>query len=137
MNRTQGYSNRALTMVCGATHQKVVRTQTQQQPQYSGPFKTVNTKCCMSATSSRKPLFVQVFRKKHKTYFSRRKICEKNERRELVIKHRRADSFGVRRLRRILCRATHERIHQALQSNKISRCGKSGNSLQHHGRFSR
>ena len=66
MNRTQGHSNRALTMVCGARHQKLTRTQTQQQPQYSGPFETVNTKCGMSATSSRKPHFMQVFRKKSK-----------------------------------------------------------------------
>lgn len=41
--------------------------QVHEQPQYSGPPESVNTKCCMSATSSDMPIFVQVFLKKNET----------------------------------------------------------------------
>ena len=78
MNQTQGHSNRVLTMVCDAIDQKVARTHASQQPQYSGPFKTVNTKCCMSATSSRMPLFVHVFQKKTKLAASGDSIPNQN-----------------------------------------------------------
>ncbi len=45
--------------------------------------------------------------------------------------------FRVRSLRKIVRRRFCECTHQALQPNKISRCGKSENSLQHHVGFCR
>jgi hypothetical protein len=62
-NPPQGHSNLALTTVCGGIHQNAALTPACQQPQYSGLLNSVNTKCSMSATSSKKPVFVQVFRK--------------------------------------------------------------------------
>ena len=60
-NPLQGHSNLAVTTVCGGVHQIATSTMIRQQPQYSGLLESVNTKCCMSATSSQKPIFVQVF----------------------------------------------------------------------------
>ena len=62
-NPPQGHSNLVLTTVCGGIHQIAALTPVCQQPQYSGLLNSVNTKCSMSATSSKKPIFVQVFQK--------------------------------------------------------------------------